>query len=144
PPPEIVPLERPRVVPRESVPRLRDDYRVGLQLGSGIDAARMGVALGARVVWHSRWVIDAQAGYATQRSNADGIEGVFVNGCLGFGVEVSPGPLKIDATIGFASQWQSAERASNGAEASEVNVGGELAVGGRYASSPVAPFLEFR
>src|SRR5690606_28800630 len=108
PPPEIVPLERPRVVPRESVPRLRDDYRVGLQLGSGIDAARMGVALGAGVVWHSRWVIDAQAGYATQRSNADGIEGVFVNGCLGFGGEVSPGPLKIDATIGFASQWQSA------------------------------------
>ncbi len=144
PPPEIAPLERPRVIAREAVPRLQDDYRLGLQLGSGIDAARMGVALGARVVWHSRWVIDAHGSYATQRSNADGIEGAFVNGSVGIGVEVSPGPLKIDSTIGFASQWQSAERSSIGAEASEVVVGGELAVNCRYASTPVAPFLEFR
>jgi hypothetical protein len=141
---DAAPLEPPPAVRREEVQTLKDVYRLGLTLGTGMDAARVGLSAGARGVWSNRWLLDAQTSFGSQSSNADGIEALFVNGFIGIGVEGAVGPITADAMLGPALQWQRAKRATTSTAGSVFSWGGELALGAHYSKAPIAPFVEFR
>lgn len=122
----------------------RSHYRFGVLAGSGLDALRWGVGVGARRVWSGVWLLDANASVATQNSTTYGVDGMFLNAALTVGVAFGAPPLSFGLSAGPAFQWQEFERASVGVGASTPRVGAELALIASYGDSVVAPFAELR
>lgn len=121
-----------------------DAYRVGAQLGSGIDQARWGAMLGARGTWDRRWLLDLSGAYARQGSNPEGLAAQFVNASVSLGFEFTEGAWIGSVAVGPVVQWQEVERGAVGVRRDLWRLGAEALVGLCYRRGSVSPFLEAR
>lgn len=139
----VVLVSSPR--PSAGPPVLFEDaYRVGAQLGSGINQARWGAMVGVRGTWERRWLLELSGAYTRQGSNPQGLEAQFANASLSFGVEFSEGAFVGSVAVGPVVQWQEVERAAVGVRRDNWRLGTEGLVGLCYPRGTVAPFLEAR